>query len=107
RGLRILLADGHKILGIGALAFNLVIALTGAWLGLQPILMRWLDINTPNRYSPEIVTEAEADREITVDWERAFAAAHEAFPDLTIGQVNVSVNGSSTIVFRGSIRGTV
>jgi len=39
KGLRILMADWHKILGISALAFNFVIACTGAWLGLQPKLM--------------------------------------------------------------------
>lgn len=107
RGIRIAWADWHKILGIGALAFNLVIALTGAWLGLQPVLMRWLDMHAPNRHTPEIRMEANEDKAKVIDWERAFAAAREAFPELEIGQVNVSVNGSSTLTFRGSIKGTV
>lgn len=107
RGLRILMADWHKILGIGALAFNLVIALTGAWLGLQPVLMKWLDMKVPNAYSAPVVTSAEEDRRMNINWDEAFRAAREAFPEMTISQVSPSVNGSATITFRGSIKGTV
>lgn len=107
RGLRILWADWHKILGIGALAFNLVIALTGAWLGLQPWLMKWFDIQTPNSWSSGIVMEEEEDRTLSINWEDAFNAAHKAFPELEIEQINPSVNGSATITLRGNIPGTV
>ncbi|QEC53014.1 putative iron-regulated membrane protein [Anseongella ginsenosidimutans] len=107
RGQRIAWADWHKILGIGALAFNLVIALTGAWLGLQPVLMDWLNMKIPNAYSAEVVMEAGHDRELTVNWDQAFATAHQAFPELQISQASPSVNGSATITFRGSIRGTL
>src|SRR3546814_13544545 len=41
KNIRIVMADWHKLIGISPLAFTLVIALTGAWLGLQPRRMNW------------------------------------------------------------------
>src|SRR5690606_21450966 len=82
KNIRIVLADWHKLVGISALAFNLVIALAGAWLGLQPWLMRWFDISTPNRYAAAIVMEPAADRATAVDWHAMLTAAKKEFPDL-------------------------
>ncbi|HYH55078.1 MAG TPA: PepSY-associated TM helix domain-containing protein [Anseongella sp.] len=107
RGLRIVMADWHKILGIGALAFNLVIALTGAWLGLQPWLMKWLDIRQPNGYRPEVIMDKEQDKKLSIDWKAALEAAEKEFPELIPRQIVPSVNGSATIAFRGNLRGTV
>ncbi|HWK99437.1 MAG TPA: PepSY-associated TM helix domain-containing protein, partial [Parapedobacter sp.] len=80
--IRIVMADWHKLLGISALAFNLVIALTGAWLGLQPWLMKWLDIKTPNSYAATMVMEPAADRAQAIDWPALLDAAKKEFPDL-------------------------
>ncbi|WP_353195414.1 PepSY-associated TM helix domain-containing protein [Parapedobacter defluvii] len=104
---RIRMADWHKILGMSALAFNLVIALTGAWLGLQPWLARWFDISAPRKYKSEILMEAKDDKEIVVDWDVALRASHEAFPDLKPLQLLVSSNGAGTITLRGNIPGTI
>lgn len=105
--LRILMADWHKLLGISALAFNLMIAVTGAWLGLQPWLMRWFDIKTPNAYDAPVIMEAEADKALEIDWDEALAAVRKGFPELTPRYIVPSANGSGTIVMRGSIAGTV
>ncbi len=105
--MRIRMADWHKILGIAALAFNLVIALTGAWLGLQPWLARWFDIQAPRTYKPEIRFEAEADKAMAIDWDTALQAARQAFPDLRPRQLLASTNGAGTITLRGNIPGTI
>lgn len=105
--LRILMADWHKLLGISALAFNLMIAVTGAWLGLQPWLMRWFDIKTPNAYQAPVIMEPEADKALEIDWDEALAAARKDFPELKPRYIVPSSNGSGTIVMRGSIAGTV
>lgn len=106
-GMRIVMADWHKLLGISALAFNLMIALTGAWLGLQPWLMRWLDITTPNRYQAAVVMEPEADKALKIDWNEALAAVRREFPELKPRYIVPSVNGSGAIAVRGNIAGLV
>ncbi|HLT71863.1 MAG TPA: PepSY-associated TM helix domain-containing protein [Cyclobacteriaceae bacterium] len=104
---RIVMADWHKLLGISALAFNLVIALTGAWLGLQPWLMRWLDITTPNAYKAPVIMEPEADKAMEIDWHEALAAVSKEFPELKPHYLAPSTNGSGAIVVSGNIKGTV
>lgn len=105
--IRIVMADWHKLIGISALAFNLVIALTGAWLGLQPWLIRWFDITIPNRYVPAMVMEPAADRALAVDWFGILDAAQTEFPDLQPRRIVPSTNGSGTVTIRGNIRGAV
>jgi|GEM_PF-508057 len=105
--IRIRMADWHKILGMGALAFNLVIALTGAWLGLQPWLQRWLDIAAPGRYKAVIHMDQSIDKALSIDWSTALLAAKKAFPDLNPHQLIPSINGAGTITLRGNIPGLI
>ena len=107
RGLRILLADWHKILGISALLFNLVIGLTGAWLGLQPKLMKWFSMKVPNAFNAPVIMDPAADKKTTVDWPAAMQAAKKQFPELEVRAVMPSDDGSNTLVFRGDIAGQV
>jgi uncharacterized iron-regulated membrane protein len=37
--LRLMLSDAHKLIGVWALLFHVLIAFTGAWLGLAPVVM--------------------------------------------------------------------
>ncbi len=37
--LRLMLSDAHKLIGVWALLFHVLIAFTGAWLGLSPVVM--------------------------------------------------------------------
>ena len=106
-GMRILMADWHKLLGISALAFNLVIAVTGAWLGLQPWLMRAFDIKTPNAYKATVIMEPEVDKALQVDWGEVFATVEKEFPELKPSDIALSGNGSATISVRGNIAGLV
>ena len=105
RGLRILLADWHKLLGITALAFNLVIAITGAWLGLQPKLMNWFNIKVPNNYKPEKVIDSNEDKKLNVQWEDVLLASKREFPDMIPAGIRASEDGSSTLTLYGSIAG--
>ena len=107
RGLRIVFADWHKILGISALAFNLVIAITGAWLGLQPKLMTWFDIETPNNFeAPEIISP-EDDKTRVIQWNEVLAAGKREFADLNPTMMQSSEDGSGTVTLVGNIRGQV
>ena len=107
RGLRILFADWHKILGISALAFNIVIAITGAWLGLQPKLMTWFSIKTPNNFKPDVIITPEEDKKVSVQWDELLAFAKKEFPDLSPNFIRSSDDGSSTISVFGNIAGQV
>ncbi len=104
-GLRIVMADWHKLLGISALAFNIVIAITGAWLGLQPKIMTWFKMKTPNNFKPEILITPEEDKKASVHWDELLAVAKKEFPDLVPNGIQASDNGSSTITFHGDIAG--
>src|SRR5690606_188408 len=75
--------------------------------GLQPWLMRWFDIKTPNAYQAPVIMEPEADKALEIDWDEALAAARKDFPELKPRYIVPSSNGSGTIVMRGSIAGTV
>ncbi len=46
KGSRILWADLHKLVGIGALAFNLIFGITGAVLGLETLYARYANAST-------------------------------------------------------------
>lgn len=104
---RILMADWHKILGISALAFNFVIACSGAWLGLQPKLMQWFNIKAPNDFEAKIVMDKKADAQTAVQWDQVFKVAKHEFPDLKPGYVRASEDGTATIEVHGSIEGQI
>ena len=104
---RILMADWHKILGITALAFNFVIACSGAWLGLQPKLMQWFDIKAPNDYDATKVIDPKDDAKITVDWDQVFKSVEKEFPELIPGYIRASEDGTATIEIHGTVAGQV
>lgn len=107
KGMRILMGDWHKILGISALAFNFVIACTGAWLGLQPKLMQWFDIKAPNDHDFPKLMKPKADAATLVHWNEVFRVLRKEFPDLKPGYLRASEDGTSTIEVHGSIDGQV
>jgi len=103
RGLRIILADWHKLLGIAALAFNLVIAITGAWLGLQG----WFKVKNPAQFKAPIHMDEAADLKVTINWQDAFRSSAKNFPDLLLRYAVPSGDGSGTISFFGNIKGQI
>ena len=108
RGLRIVTADWHKLVGITTLAFNLMIAVTGGWLGLQPVLMKWAGAKAPNQaYQPVPVIAPAADRALPVDLPRVLAAAADTMAGFVPAMVVVSDGGERTVELLGSVPGTV
>ena len=105
--LRIRMADWHKIFGIATLTFNLVISLTGAWLGLQPWLMKWFDITPPNRHVHSRELSSQADRALQIDWEQAFAALEKNFPELEPSRIVLSTDGKGVLGFSGRVKGHI
>ena len=107
KGMRIVMGDWHKILGISALAFNFVIACTGAWLGLQPKLMQWFDIKAPNDHEFPKITDPKTDAKTEVKWHEVFRVLKKEFPELRPGYMRASEDGTSTIEVHGSIDGQI
>lgn len=105
--LRIQMADWHKVIGISALAFNMVIAITGAWLGLQPWLMKWLDISIPNQHRIAETLSPEEDRKTNIQWDKLFMSIDRYFPELKPARLDLSTNGAASILVSGNVQGQV
>lgn len=104
---RIFVADWHKILGISALAFNFVIACSGAWLGLQPKLMQWLNIKAPNDFKARVVMDKNEDTQTAVHWDQVFKVVKREFPDLKPGYMQASEDGTASIEVHGNLEGQI
>lgn len=108
RGLRIASADWHKLVGISALLFNLIIAITGAWLGLQPKLMDWFNMEVPNLYVTErVVMDRDKDAIFPIDVDQALVMSMEKIPDFIPKRVQLSANGSGTVTVLGDVGGGI
>lgn len=106
--LRLYMADWHKLIGISALAFNLVIAITGGWLGLQPSLQKWLSIERPNSYQGEdFPLDEKADRNYALNYDSALLYARRYFPELIVHSIRPSSDGSRTVQVTGDVPGAI
>ncbi|MEM6813690.1 MAG: PepSY-associated TM helix domain-containing protein [Bacteroidota bacterium] len=104
KNLKLKSADYHKIIGITTLLFNLMIAITGAWLGLQAILQPVLQVKSPERYERvEKPISKDDDIVYDVDFIKAFETSRALFPDLTPRSMAYSKNGSRTVTIRGNV----
>ena len=104
KNLKLKSADYHKIIGMATLLFNLMIATTGAWLGLQSILQPALQIKSPERYKQtEKPISEEADIVYYTDYMQAFEASRILFPDLIPNFMAPSRNGNRTITIKGDV----
>ncbi len=107
KNIRIVMADWHKMVGIAALVFNLVIALTGAWLGLQPKLMSWTGMKVPNYFTiEENKLTQEEDKTYEFDFETILAKSKTEIRGFIPIMVIPSVNGKRTVEVRGDIKGS-
>ena len=107
KGLRVIFADWHKLIGICALFFNLMIAVTGAWLGLQGLLMDWFNIERPNLYHAEQVITPEEDYALAIDLETVSQRAEQYFPEMIPTMYKPSKNGQRIVEIFGNIPGLV
>lgn len=98
-------ADWHKLIGVLTLFFNLMIGLTGAWLGMQSNYMKWFGIKDPSNLKlPRVIAPAE-DLALQVDIEQALVRARAEFPALVPKYVAYSANGERTVSLHGDVPG--
>lgn len=107
KGMRIMMGDWHKILGITAIAFNFVFALTGAWLGLQPIIMKKIGFEAPNEYQRAPQISAQQDNKLILNWPQVFKQTKAQFPELIPRSISLSDEGSASLTIQGNIPGLV
>ncbi|MEM1411595.1 MAG: PepSY-associated TM helix domain-containing protein [Pseudomonadota bacterium] len=103
---RVVLADWHKLIGVATLAFNLMIAITGAWLGLQVYLQPVLVGDRPGAYrATEKPLEAEADAAFVVNYDEVLTTSRALFPELVPKVITPSRDGARTLRVAGDIPG--
>ncbi|MEM9000205.1 MAG: PepSY-associated TM helix domain-containing protein [Bacteroidota bacterium] len=104
KNLRIRMADYHKLIGIVTLLFNLMIAITGAWLGLQAYLQPILVGDRPGVYTmAEKPMEPDEDANYAIDYDKVYAKTREAFPELIPKMIRPSYDGSRTVTVAGTV----
>jgi uncharacterized iron-regulated membrane protein len=97
RSLRLLASDLHKAAAVWGLVFHSVIALTGAWLGLAPLVQRghaWLvaaEVTTP--VTAEVATSAAARTKPLLAASAAHPAGEPASLDAVVARASVDVPG--------------
>ncbi|WP_282160049.1 PepSY-associated TM helix domain-containing protein [Ulvibacterium marinum] len=106
KNLRMRQADLHKFIGVLALAFNLMIAITGTWLGLQNQLQKAFSIERPNMYKRiEKPLTPKEDLAMTVNFDQALKKSSSIFPQLIPKTVRPSRDGARTIEIVGDVPG--
>ena len=104
KSLKLKSADYHKVIGMTTLLFNLMIAVTGAWLGLQAILQPVLQVKSPKAYTrSEKPISQEDDVAYAMNFTQPFEASRDLFPDLTPRSITYSMDGSRTVTIRGNV----
>ena len=104
KNLRVSQADYHKLIGVVALIFNFMIAMTGAWFGLQTYLQKWMSIERPNTFHTQGQPfDKKEDLAYPVNFDRAYDEARKHFPTLIPTLLRPSVNGDGTITVIGDV----
>lgn len=107
KNFRQLFADWHKMIGVLSLCFNLMIAITGAWLGMQGYYMKWFNIQAPGTYEKEQYIRPEQDRATVFDLDAILEKTHQEFPELIPRVASLSNDGTRTVTVRGDVPGMV
>ncbi len=114
RSLRVVMSDLHKCVGIWGLGFHILIAGTGAWMGLAPLFEQSFKyVTTP---TPQATTDsaaatsrkaAAAAPAPTVSLDVLYAAAQQAAPGLQARYASLQRWGtaSASVAFTGSLQG--
>lgn len=90
--LRLLLSDAHKAIGVWALLFHILIAFTGAWLGLAPVFIGAMrQLAAAEAPAPVVVASPAAPRSAAMPSLDALERrAGEQLPDVSLVRVNLS-----------------
>lgn len=105
-GLKLLVSDLHKSVGLFSLVFNLIIAATGAVLGLENLYNKarhdWLGIQREERpkLSPEILRSL-GDSAQVLPLSRLLESAAQAFPEMKPGYIQFPRKRGEAVVIAG------
>lgn len=106
KNMRITQADLHKYIGAAALIFNLMISISGAWLGWQSYIMTAAGKELPNAYSPDHKPlSAELDKRFVLNYDRIMDITQQAFPEMVPWDIRPSTNGDGLIHVLGDVAG--
>jgi uncharacterized iron-regulated membrane protein len=105
KNFRQLFADWHKFIGVLTLVFNLMIGVTGAWLGMQSNYMKWFGIKDPSVKKFDKVIKAEEDLKMDFDIDKALQRTESEFPTLIPKYLSYSDNGERTVSIAGDVAG--
>lgn len=100
---RQLYADWHKLVGVLSLFFNLMIAITGAWLGMQGYYMKWFAIENPGVFIREKVISPQQDKHLSFDIDHILSQTAVEFPALVPTAIYPSSDGQRKVEVVGNI----
>ena len=104
KNLRIQMADLHKLIGVTTLLFNLMIAITGAWLGLQKYLEPAIVGERPGSYKrQELPISAASDEQFKLNYEEVLLKTRASFPEFIPSFIRPSHDGSRTVTVYGDV----
>lgn len=104
RGFQISTSDWHKLIGIGALAFNLIIAVTGAVLGLENLARYSPAVSEAIHPKPAKGTVPKRVSKDIVPVSVALNEAEHAIPGFTPTQINIPTKKNQYFVY-GKVTG--
>lgn len=113
RSFRVVMSDLHKSAGIWGLGFHILIAATGAWMGLAPLFeqsYKYLATDTPAAAAPKPARKAAAEATEPVrmqSLDALHATAQQAVPGLQVRYVSMRRWGTETAEagFTGNLSG--
>ena len=113
RSFRVVMSDLHKSAGIWGLGFHILIAATGAWMGLAPLFeqsYKYLATGTPAAAAPKPARKAAAEATEPVrmqSLDALHATAQQAVPGLQVRYVSMRRWGTETgeASFTGNLSG--
>ena len=104
--LRLMMSDAHKAVGVWALLFHILIAFTGAWLGLAPVFtgaMRHLNLTQSPPTQDKILPGAPA---VMPSLDALYAGAQHALPEVKLQRVTLThwEHENAHVTFSGPAR---
>ncbi|ANQ51940.1 PepSY domain-containing protein [Flammeovirga sp. MY04] len=101
---RVKYADLHKFIGLATIVIQLIIAITGTWLGFQPKLEKPMLGHRPGKFIPtEFPIDKTIDQTKTIDYLSVLQATKKNFPDMVPDMISPSKDGSNSVIVFGDI----
>ncbi len=96
KGSRILWADVHKLIGIGALVFNLIFGVTGAVLGLETLYARYTKASAAPTTKPAQTAQTDDSKES--DSSEVTEAQAKRISTLPVGMIESCIAQTATLI---------